>query len=59
VSARLRKFGNQVLIGDLVINKEAAELLEAGDEVREDIEEAEEKKEEAKDGDENIKHKEN
>jgi len=59
VSARLRKFGNQVLIGDLVINKEAAELLEAGDEVREDIEEAEEKKEEAKDGEENIKHKEN
>lgn len=60
VSARLRKFGNQVLIGDLVINKEAAELLEAADdEVREDIEEAEEKKEEAKNDDENIKHKEN
>lgn len=60
VSARLRKFGNKVLIGDLVINKEAAELLEAADdEVREDIEEAEEKKEEAKNDDENIKHKEN
>lgn len=60
VSARLRKFGNKVLIGDLVINKEAAELLEAADdEVREDIEEAEEKKEEAKKVDENIKHTEN
>jgi tRNA pseudouridine13 synthase len=50
-----------VLIGDLVINKEAAELLEAAnDEVREDIDEAEEKKEEeVKTTDENIKHTEN
>lgn len=49
-----------MLLGDLVINKEVAELLEAADdEVREDIDEAEEKKEEAKNGDENIKHKEN
>lgn len=51
-----------MLIGDLVINKEAAELLEAAnDEVREDIDEAEEKKEEVKttDVDENIKHTEN
>jgi|TARA_B110000285_G_C15061572_1_gene582675 F0F1-type ATP synthase membrane subunit b/b' len=49
-----------VLIGDLVIDKDAAELLEtANDEVREDIEEAEEKKEEAKNDDENIKHTEN
>ena len=41
----MRKFGNKVLIGDLVIDKDASDLLEAVSNAEEDdLQEEEEKK---------------
>lgn len=53
VSERLRRYGSKVLIGDKVIDKSAADLLEEASDIPQEDDQEEIKKDE---GETNIKH---